>query len=105
MKALAARADHLRIHPSDPEEATTFGLHESPHRRGVTSVGFLAGDPVVRRVRARLEAEEVDHDDRLVGRTGQQALDLLGGRVDRHRGPPCYCGIDYATSSARGNRR
>src|SRR5262249_28167014 len=43
--------------------------------------------PLVRPVRAPLEAQEVHHHHRLVRGTGQQGLDLLRGRVDRHRSP------------------
>src|SRR2546425_844353 len=87
-KALAARADHLRVNPSDPEEATALGLDERLHRLRVASVGFFSGDALVRCVRPRLEAQEVEHHDGLVGRAGQQALDLLRGWVSCHRGPP-----------------
>src|SRR2546425_11259828 len=88
VKALAARADHLRVNPSDPEEATALGLDERLHRLRVASVGFFSGDALVRSVGPRLEAQEVEHHDGLVGRAGQQAPDLLRGWVNCHRGPP-----------------
>src|SRR2546428_10225158 len=85
MKALAARAYHLRIDSSDPEKATALGLDEGPHRLGVASVRFFAGEALVRCVCPLLEPQEVDHYHRLVGGAGHQALDLLRGWIDRHR--------------------
>src|SRR5439155_5137574 len=87
VKALAARADHLRVNPPDPEEATALGFDERLHQIRVASVRFFSGDAVVRCIGPRLEAQEVEHHHWLVGRAGQQPLDLFRGWIDGHRCP------------------
>src|SRR5262249_19917859 len=78
----------LRPPPPHPQDPPALRLDERPHRLPVAPVRLLARHPLVHPVRALLEAQEVHHHYRLVRGTGQQGVDLLRGRVDRHRSPP-----------------
>jgi len=82
VKTLAALADQLRVDPADPDEAPTLGLDELPHLDAVTPVRLLTRHAFFRPIGLRLEAKQIDHDNGLVLRTGDQLLNLFRSRVN-----------------------